>query len=187
MWAILDRLKRSLVSAFKSNGLDEMSATAKRRTWVEKVTDDGNSWLAARRLEDEEMYDEAALYYVQDAKKWLAEKLESRVALSAQCAARCLDLAGNDGKATRMYVTAGNHYVRAAEASLLLSPREASWAFERAADCYKLGGDPVAALSASLRARQIDDVLTTSSMRVQEGRGKPPFPRKPSGSDHGRR
>jgi TolA-binding protein len=105
---------------------------------VEKVTDDSNVWLLAVRLEDEGDFQGAYKFFMKDAKEYKDKNLDSRVALSYFCAARCKSNMGQEKKAKALYRSAGDHYTNFAKKSKKSSPKDASWASAKADECYKL-------------------------------------------------
>ena len=110
-----------------------------KRTWAEKLTDDGNAWLAARRLELDGNLDGAAHSYAQDAEIWRQRGQLARAALSAACQARCLAGLGVDGAAG--YERAAGLYLEAGRRAVAASPHDAIHLLERATECYGLAGN----------------------------------------------
>jgi hypothetical protein len=109
----------------------EISST-QIQNWSDKITDRGNLWLAATNLEDDGNFLEAAKLYLKDA-AWCAIKAQLvRAALSASCAARCLESLGHPQIAQALYSQAGSLYESNAYSILDKSIREALWSFQRA-------------------------------------------------------
>jgi len=109
-----------------------------KRTWAEKVTDEGNAWLAARRLELEGDLRGAAHAYAQDADFWHTRGHLPRAALSTACEAKCLAELGLDG--VHGYERAGDLYAEAARLALRVDPRSSLQLFDRARACFERAG-----------------------------------------------
>jgi hypothetical protein len=130
-----------------------------KKSWVEKVTDDSNVWLQAVRLEAEGDFEGASGYFLEDAEHYKSKGLDARVALSLVCAGRCKAKLGNVKEARKFYRDAGVFYTNFAEKALESSPHEASWAFEKAAECYKYGAYATKAKELKDRSKDIEKIL----------------------------
>ena len=131
---------RAAIAKVLNKGLEEEAyKPPEKRTWAEKVTDENNAWIAARRLEMEDELQEAAHEYARDAEIWLDLGHEARAALSLTCEARCMKKLGIDG--TVGYKRAGELYEKAGWRSMRKNPHEALQLFERARECYGLAGE----------------------------------------------
>lgn len=117
---------------------DEPYRPPEKRTWAEKVTDDSNAWLAARRLEVEGDLQGAAQAYARDADVWCQRGHPARAALSRACEARCLSILGADGMSG--YEHAGDLYLEAARRTLRDDPRAALQLLDRAQGCFERSG-----------------------------------------------
>jgi hypothetical protein len=106
---------------------------APKRTWAEKITDDQNAWLEARRLQLEGDFLGAADSYARDKRVERDRGHYARAALSAACQGRCLERLGLDG--TAGFENAALLYARAAWVELRTKPRLALQLFERAREC----------------------------------------------------
>ena len=146
---------RASLTRFLARGAEEEPyRPPEKRTWAEKVTDDANAWLGARRLEAEGDLGGAAAAYARDAALWSKRRHDARAALSLACQARCLAALRNDG--VEAYGRAGDLYVTAARGALRTDPHTSLQLFLRARECYGLAGDgakasEAGALAASLR------------------------------------
>jgi hypothetical protein len=136
-------------------------APSRKRTWAEKITDDLNVWLEARRLEVEGDLLGAAGSYAQDKDRELERGNDARAALSAGCEARCLARLGLDPAPG--FATAARLYARAAWVELRGNPRAALQLFERARECYELS-------KSTLAAREVASV-TEAIRRALDFRG----------------
>lgn len=124
---------------FLSLGLEEEPyRPPEKRTWAEKVTDDGNAWLAARRLEMEGDLDAAADAYAADAKAHMERGFLARAALSLACESRCRWELGRD--ADDVFRRAGDVYMMAARDAMRRSPRDALHLADCARECYERSG-----------------------------------------------
>jgi hypothetical protein len=139
---------RAAISRILARGAEENPyEPPQKRSWAEKVTDDSNAWLLARRLETDGDLARAAAEYARDKEMWLSRDHHSRAALSAACAARCMSrLEVNGGTA---FKEAGRLYMEAAQRALSVNPPNALQLFERADECYKLSGDEGASKEAA--------------------------------------
>ncbi len=111
------------------------------KTWKDKTTDVSNYWLSATRSEDDGLFQEAAVFYLQDAQQDLARGYKTRAGLSAACAASCIEKTGGLNMARHLYFEAARLYEEQADASLSTSLREGLWLLQEAHDYYVLGGD----------------------------------------------
>ncbi|UCE73533.1 MAG: hypothetical protein JSV56_10970 [Methanomassiliicoccales archaeon] len=94
--------------------LTQQTRKIEKRTWVEKVTDDTNSWLLARNLLREGHFEDAAQQYLEDASEQ-KEKNVLRAALSISAAARCLASIGKTQESSDLFLKAGMLYESARE------------------------------------------------------------------------
>ncbi len=130
----------SSITKWLSKGLDEDPyQPPQKRTWAEKVTDESNAWLSARRLEAMGDMQEAARAYAKDAEFWMEKENYARAALSTACEARCSARVGMDGSIG--YKLAGDLYMQAGKVALRENPHTAVQIFDRAKECYELSGD----------------------------------------------
>ena len=129
-----DNWKAKLLRWFAHGAPDEPYQPPQKRTWAEKVTDDGNGWLLGRRLELEGDLLGATRAYAQDGQLWQREGHRARAALSYASASRCLDRRGLDGHVG--FERAGALYAEAGKHALARNPREALQLFELATECF---------------------------------------------------
>ncbi|TLZ70692.1 MAG: hypothetical protein E6K10_07055 [Methanobacteriota archaeon] len=134
-----DGWRAKLVRWFAYGQPDEPYKPPQKRTWAEKITDDGNAWLLARRLELEGDLLGATRAYAQDGEFWRGQGHYARAALSTASAARCLEIRGIDPLLG--FTRAGALYVEAGKQALDRDPREALQLFELATECFARSGN----------------------------------------------
>src|SRR5437867_3050745 len=110
-------------------------------TWLEKLTDESNTWFAALRAEAEGDFVSAIVLYLRDATESLRQGSLVRAGLSCSCAADCLVKTGDPGRSRNLYHEAGSVYRENFERAINVSVREALWSLERAYECYLLAPD----------------------------------------------
>jgi len=139
---------------------DAQPSRSQKRTWAEKITDDKNQWLEARRLELEGDLRGASDAYARDKQLELDQGHDARAALSAASEARCLEELGLDG--SHAYVSAARLYVSAASIEVRTNPRAAMQLFERARECFDLSHTIDASLAVTAQAEAIRVALDIS-------------------------
>lgn len=148
-----DGWRAKLVRWFAYGQPDEPYKPPQKRTWAEKITDDHNAWLLARRLELEGDLVGATREYARDGEFWRGQGHYARAALSIASAARCLERRGIDHHLG--FARAGALYVEAGNQALTRDPREALQLFEIATECLARSGNgghtEAAAMCESLR------------------------------------
>src|SRR5256712_8550476 len=77
-------------------------------TWLDKLTDESNTWFAALRAEAEGDFVSAIVLYLRDATESLRQGSLVRAGLSCSCAADCLVKTGDPGRSRNLYHEAGN-------------------------------------------------------------------------------
>lgn len=110
-------------------------------TWLDRITDESNTWLSAVKAEEGSEFGRAATLYLEDASESLEAGSAVRAALSCSCAASCLWKLGAEGDARRLYFEAGVIYSETAGSKFSTSLREALWALQRAYICFVMAGD----------------------------------------------
>jgi hypothetical protein len=110
------------------------------KTWLQRLTDESNSWFIAVKAEDEGNFLEAASHYVDDATRCLEQNLV-RSALSCSCAANCLMQLGAKSRARTLYSTAAKIYLDNSDLALSGSIREALWSMQEAMENFALAGN----------------------------------------------
>ena len=110
-------------------------------TWLDKLTDESNTWFAALRAEAEGDFVSAIVLYLRDATESLRQGSLVRAGLSCSCAADCLVKTGDPGRSRNLYHEAGSVYRENFERAINVSVREALWSLERAYECYLLADD----------------------------------------------
>lgn len=105
-----------------------------KRTWVEKVTDDTNSWLLAANLQREGHFEDAASHYIKDASEQ-KDKNILRAALSISSAANCLANIDKIQESARLFLRASKLYETASE-SVNGDYKLKNWLSERISYCY---------------------------------------------------
>ncbi len=118
----------------------ELPVKLEKKTWVDRLTDKSNLWLNAVRLEDEEDFTNAAVFYLQDAKEFLQRGLLARAALSCSCAAKCIQNINHE-KARNFYSKAGEIYESNADFSNGKSIREILWSLKEAYINYLMANE----------------------------------------------
>jgi hypothetical protein len=111
--------------------------------WLQRLTDDANTWLTAVRLEEQGDILNAALYYLRDAKISIECLAGVRGALSASCAADCIWRLGDREKSSRLYLEAAKLYSENAITRISSSIREALWSLQEAYECFSLANDEI--------------------------------------------
>ena len=110
-------------------------------TWLEKLTDESNTWFSALRAEAEGDFVSAIVLYLRDATESLERGSLVRAGLSCCCAADCLVKTGDPSRARNLHHEAAGIYRENFERAISVSVREALWSLERAYECYLLAGD----------------------------------------------
>ncbi len=132
-----------------------------KRTWAEKVTDDSNAWLHARRLELEGDLGAAAEAYARDKETWLGRNRYARAALSSASAARCLSRLAVDGGTA--FHEAAELFMEAARLALASNPLNALQLFDRAEACYRRSGDEQGTAEAARYREALQSALDAAS------------------------
>ena len=128
-------------------------------TWLERLTEDSNSWFNALRAEGEGDLVSAIVLYLNDAAECIRRGSLARAALSCSCAADCLLKTGDPNRARRFYREAGSIYRENFEGAINGSVREALWSLERAYECFLLADD-------SSRAQQVREIYKPLARRA---------------------
>jgi hypothetical protein len=110
------------------------------KTWLQRLTDESNSWFSAVKAEDEGNFLEAASNYLDDATRCLEQNLV-RSALSCSCAANCLLQLGAKSRARTLYSTAARIYMSNSDLALSGSIREALWSMQEAFENFAIAGN----------------------------------------------
>lgn len=149
-----------------------------KRPWVEKVTDDYNVWLKAIHLETEGNFEEASSFFLEDAELFKQKGLDARVGLSLLCAGRCKAKLGMKDEAESLYQNAGEYFTSFADKALENSPKDASWGFLKAAECYRYGARKSKAKALSIRSLEIESAGTplAASIKLKNNRRDLPPP-----------
>src|SRR2546425_11671402 len=111
-------------------------------TWLDKLTDESNTWFAALRAEAEGDFVSAVVLYLRDATESLRQGSLVRAGLSCSCAADCLVKTGDPVRSRNLYHEAGRIYREDFELAINVSGREALRPLERADESYLLADDP---------------------------------------------
>src|SRR3989442_14718665 len=107
-------------------------------TWLDKLTDESNTWFAALRAEAEGDFVSAIVLYLRDATESLRQGSLVRAGLSCSCAADCLVKTGDPVRSRHLYHEAGNDYKEDFAKARNGSFKDALWAFEERYGCYLL-------------------------------------------------
>ncbi|UCG68595.1 MAG: hypothetical protein JSV09_12410 [Thermoplasmata archaeon] len=113
---------------------NEPTRKIEKRTWVEKVTDDTNSWLLARNLERDDVFQDAASYYLKDASEQ-RDKNPLRTALSMSSAARCFAELGKNQRSYELFLEAMALYESVKESQY--EQQDWDWLTERIRYCKR--------------------------------------------------
>ncbi|HKU33453.1 MAG TPA: hypothetical protein VJR22_06375 [Candidatus Nitrosotalea sp.] len=108
---------------------------------MNEVTKEGNLWLHAAKLEDNNNYHEACINYLKDASECMKHNSFVKAALSCSCAANCLANLGNLTDARQLYLETARIYEENAEMIIKESIRESLWSLQEAYEHYLLGGN----------------------------------------------
>jgi hypothetical protein len=110
-------------------------------TWVDRITDEENPWLNAEKMEERGDLGSAAALYLDDASaNLLGEKL-ARAALSASCAASCLDALGFPNEARLVYSEVAQLYHLHARRVSRVSVREWMWSLRQSGRFHLVCGE----------------------------------------------
>lgn len=142
---ISDKLKGEAIQA-ENRAADQSDLKAdqsSQKTWLDKFTDESNSWLNAMRLNEIGNYKEASELFIQDAKTQLIRGAILQAALSYFCAAECMTELEDKQNAHAMYAEAASLYLTNVEKSIKYSTAEAVWSLQRAYESFILANDTV--------------------------------------------
>lgn len=110
------------------------------KTWLQRLTDESNSWFSAVKAEDDGDFVAAASNYVEDSTRCLEQNLV-RSALSCTCAANCLMQLGAQTHARKLYSLAARIYLDNSGVAMSESIRETLWSMQEALENFVLAGD----------------------------------------------
>ena len=110
----------------------------KFETWMDRITNESNSWLNAIKAEDDGNYLEAFLFYLKDSSDCVKQNSLVRAALSCSCAANCLLITGNLAASRQLYMQTASIYENNANLVIGYSVREALWSYQQAYEYYTL-------------------------------------------------
>ncbi len=116
-------------------------------TWVDRITDEKNPWLNAQKMEEGGDFGSAAALYLDDASANLLSEKLANAALSASCAASCLNLLGFANEARLVYCEVAQLYYTHARRVAKLSIRELMWSLRQSGQYYLVCGEPEKAQS----------------------------------------
>ncbi len=112
-------------------------------TWVDRITDESNPWLNAMKDEDEHDYAGAVTLYLKDAAESLMQNMPAKAALSAACAADCLEMISLFDHARLMYRETASIYAENADRVAGSSVRELLWSLQESCLFYLRAGEAV--------------------------------------------
>jgi 3-polyprenyl-4-hydroxybenzoate decarboxylase len=95
-------------------------------TWIDRISDESNSWLNAIKSDDQRQYDSAIVWYMKDAEACMASGKRLKAGLSCSCAADCLARLGLFTYARTLYREAASLYLKTPP-SEHVSVREMLW------------------------------------------------------------
>lgn len=110
-------------------------------TWVDKITDESNTWFNACRLEDVGNYVDAIILYLNDATESLRIGSLVRAGLSCSCAADCLVKLRAEALPKKLYFKAATIYREITESACHRSIREWLWSLQKAYENFMLAGE----------------------------------------------
>lgn len=110
------------------------------KTWLQRLTDESNSWFSAVKAEDDGDFLAAASNYIGDSTRCLEQNLV-RSALSCTCAANCLMQLGAQTHARKLYSVAARIYLDNSGVTMSESIRETLWSMQEALENFVLAGD----------------------------------------------
>ncbi len=110
-------------------------------TWVDRITDESNPWLNAIKGEDERDYAGATSFYLKDATESLRQNMPARAALSAACAADCLEKMSLFDDARLMFMETASIYAENADRVTGSSVRELLWSLQESCLFYLRAGE----------------------------------------------
>jgi hypothetical protein len=122
--------------------------------WLTRLQQNDNPWLRANRLERQDRFADARRQYLQDADRQTEQRLLARAAVARAAAAEMTCRLGDEDLARFEWQRAAEHFRAHAEQALGWSVREASWAYERAAQLYRAAG--LSGETAEMRRRASD-------------------------------
>lgn len=105
-------------------------------SWVDRITDETNPWLNAMKMEERGDFGGAAFLYLHDALECLRGDRLSKAALSASCAAMCLDALGLSAQSTVLYNEVAQLYYENARRVAKVSIRELMWSLWQSGQCF---------------------------------------------------
>lgn len=141
-------------------------------TWIERISDETNPWLAANRKEEEGDPLHAFTLYLEDAGECLRQKAYVKAALSCSCAADCLAKMGRFPDAKSLIAETAHIYLENADSVIGKSVREALWSLREAHEYFQLAEDPRA-------AREVYERLFHLASRVDPNIGIDEFTQTP--------
>jgi hypothetical protein len=133
-------------------------------TWIDRITEETNTWFVANKKEDENDYLQATLLYLKDATDCLKQDQVVKGALSSSCAADCLAKLGQFRYARLLYSETARIYLANAESVIAISVRESLWSLREAYEYFLLAED-------WLEARNVHDRLVYLAKRVDPNFG----------------
>ena len=110
-------------------------------TWVDKITNESNTWFNACKLLDMGNYVDAIILYLDDAAESLRIDSPVRAGLSCSCAADCLVKLGAEDLSKKIYLKAATIYVQITKIAIHRSTRELLWALQKAYENFVLAGE----------------------------------------------
>ena len=133
---------------------------AEHLSWLDKFTDETNTWLNA--INTEEIGDHKAAYdlYMHDAQIQLANGSTLHAGLSYFCAAECMKNLGDDKNAQILYAEAADLYLVNFEKCIKYSIAEAVWTLRRAYHSFILAND----IDNAEKTRNLLDFLNSRTM-----------------------
>ena len=110
-------------------------------TWVDRITDEKNPWLNAQKMEERGEFGSAAALYLDDASANLLSEKLAKAALSASCAASCLDALGFSNEARLIYSEVAQLYYLHAGRVAKVSLREWMWSLRQSGEFHLVCGE----------------------------------------------
>jgi len=111
------------------------------QTWIDRLTDENNSWFNATKFEELGEFTEAFKIYLKDASELLNNDHLCSAALSCACAANCVSKIGDLRTAHQLYLKSGVIYEKNADEMIGESVRETLWSLQEAYEYFLLASD----------------------------------------------
>ena len=150
-------------------------------TWVDRITDESNPWLNAIKSEDERDFVSAVRLYLKDASDNLEQNMPAKAALSAACAADCLEKLSLFSAARLLYGETAAIYSENADRVAGISVRELLWSLQESSQFYLMSGEKAKSeeaykryMTISKRVNLFTEDRTARAMEIGSGAPRAP-------------